>query len=79
MTTNEIQQAIVWVLRYGPLDHWEIATETHQAPFRILAELKALRREQLVRCKGQQWSLTSLGYEAAYAADQLTIHKEANG
>lgn len=79
-TSQQIQRRIVETLRNGGLNHYQIASEINHAPFRVRAELKALRRERLVRDhvapREIVWELTSLGYEAAYAGEQLTIDQE---
>lgn len=77
MTSVEIQRAILRSLRWGKLDHFQIAADITQAPFRVRAELKTLRRERLVRdelaARGVLWELTSLGYEAAFHNEQLEL------
>lgn len=75
MTT--IKGAIVDALRHEPLNHYDIATRIHTAPFMVRAELKALKRDRLVRDyidqRGHMWELTDRGHRAAYSNDQLEL------
>lgn len=64
MTSTEIQREILLELRSDArgLDEFQIAASTGQATFRVRAELKALKREWLVREtlheRGALWFLT---------------------
>jgi predicted transcriptional regulator len=77
MTTAEIRTQILRALRYGPLDHLEISPEIDQAPLRIHAELKVLRREGLVRNQLRAghgllcWELTERGHHCVDVSDEL--------
>lgn len=77
MTSHELQRKIVVALKYGKLDHFQIAADICQAPFRVRAELKALKRECLVReefgAENVLWELTSVGYAAAWEVDQMAL------
>lgn len=72
MTTEQIQAMILAALRRDPhgLDHWQIAATIAQAPFRVRAELRVLKRRGLVIDHGSRivWTLTSQGW---HHADQL--------
>lgn len=74
MTSLEIQQQILVALRHGPLDYFQVAADICQAPFRVRAELKALKRERLVREEWQStkivWELTEVGLSAAWCSEQ---------
>ena len=80
MTSYDIQRLILRELRHGPLNHFEVATAIDQAPFRVRAELKSLKRARLVRevLTGQHhvWRLTEAGEREAWTAEQLTMGKE---
>lgn len=77
MTSPEIQRLIVRALRHGPLDYFQVAADITQAPFRVRAELKALKRERLVREKlaprAVHWELTEIGMAAAWQCEQTTM------
>ncbi len=74
MTSTEIQREILLELRTDArgLDEFQIAASTGQAAFRVRAELKALKRQRLVREslheRGVLWFLTPLGAEGASTA-----------
>ncbi len=67
MNSAEIQREIIHALsRDTPgLDRFQIARSIGQAEFRVDAELKALKREQLVDEAGTLWRLTARGYGRA--------------
>lgn len=69
MSSVSVQREILLALRTDThgLDQFQIAASTGQAVFRITAELKALKRDQLVRETphehGVLWFLTIRGQE----------------
>lgn len=69
MSSVGIQREILLALRSDTrgLDQFQIAASTGQAVFRVTAELKALKRDQLVRDTPHQhgvlWFLTIRGQE----------------
>lgn len=67
MNSAEIQREIILALSrdIGGLDRFQIAASIGQAEFRVGAELKALKREQLAKEAGKLWRLTVRGYERA--------------
>lgn len=73
MTSQQIQRLIVIELRNGPLDQFQIAAGIGQAPFRVRAELRHLKRDRLVRdyINGGRldWELTAKGLREAFAVD----------
>jgi predicted transcriptional regulator len=77
MYLSEIRERILATLRHGALNQYEIADELSEAPFYVNAELKGLRREQLVRDrldpKGHLWELTDRGHGILAGRDQLEI------
>ena len=78
MTSHEIQLLILRALRFGPLNHFEIAVEIDQAPFRVRAELHRLKAERYVTERvapdDHSWKLTERGYRVASQQDQLELH-----
>lgn len=66
MTSAEIQRMILDELAHGVSDHFQVAANIDQAPFRVRAELKAMRRDRLVRerttIEAHDWSLTPRGW-----------------
>jgi predicted transcriptional regulator len=76
-TSEQLQADIMIALKHGKLDQYQIAADITEAPFRVRAELKELRRRRLVReeygARAVLWELTESGYTAALAADQLQI------
>mgnify|MGYP001363872148 CR=1 FL=1 len=75
---QQIKRRIVLELRHEPLNHYVLAAELREPPFRVRAELKALKRDRLVRdiytSNGQHvWQLTERGERAAYETDQLEL------
>ena len=66
MHLTEVKERMLATLRHGALNEDEIAAELDEALFHIKAELKALRRERLVRDRldprGHLWELTDHGY-----------------
>jgi len=78
MILNEIKRAILQALRDGrPHNLFELANEIDHAPFNVNAELRALRREQLVRdtigIDAHNWTLTDRGWRLIYNGDQLEL------
>lgn len=79
MTSVEIQTLILKSLRHDAkgLDHFQIAADTGQAPFRVRAELRVLRRGRLVRdylgFGRVMWCLTGRGWDQVHGADQLEL------
>ncbi|MDQ2896696.1 MAG: hypothetical protein M3Y09_13800 [Actinomycetota bacterium] len=68
MNSAEIQREIILALSRDTgsgLDRFQIAASIGQAEFRVGAELKALKREQLADEAGKLWRLTARGYERA--------------
>lgn len=49
MTSTEVQELILEKLSHGPFGPYVIAEAIKEPPFRVRAELKALKRQQLVR------------------------------
>lgn len=68
MNSAEIQREIILALSRDTrgLDRFQIAASIGQAEFRVGAELKALKREQLADEAGKLWRLTARGYERAH-------------
>lgn len=62
---TDIQRELLGALAAEPLDHYMLAATTGQAPFRVRAELQALRRDRLVRSAIRRdrivWELTARG------------------
>lgn len=73
----ELKRRILEELRPGPLHLYELSTELDEAPFRVRAELKGLRRDRLVRDRLKQdradWELTDRGHRRLAALDQLEL------
>jgi DNA-binding HxlR family transcriptional regulator len=73
LTDAGTRQLILRALREGALDHFQIAADIGAAPFLVRAELKRLRREQLVSehlvRTTVAWHLTEKGVELAAGAD----------
>jgi predicted transcriptional regulator len=73
----EIRRRILVGLRQGPLDLYQLAADLTEPPFRVRAELKALRRDRLVSnriANGRiEWTLTERGETIAYHEDQLQL------
>jgi DNA-binding IclR family transcriptional regulator len=59
------RKAVLRALRHGPLDLYELATETAIAPFTVRAILQGLRRELLVSerytLRAREFELTTRG------------------
>lgn len=76
-TSAQLQTDIMSALVHGSLDQFQIAADVSDAPFRVRAELRELRRERLVRekygARSILWELTDAGYTAALAANQLEL------
>ena len=73
----DIRRRILVALRHGPLDHFALAADIGEAPFRVRAELKALKRDRLVnnRIDGGRiaWYLTERGERIAHHEDQARL------
>jgi predicted transcriptional regulator len=73
----EIRRRILVGLRDEPLDYYRLAVGIGEAPFRVHAELKALRRDRLVHTRLAgcriEWQLTDRGERIAHHEDQLSI------
>lgn len=76
-TSTELQREIMHALIHGGLDQFQIAADIGDAPFRVRAELRELKRDRLVRDRvgprAITWELTDRGYTTALAADQLEL------
>jgi hypothetical protein len=76
---NALQHAILSALRYGPLNQFQLAAELDEAPFRIRAELKWMRRERLVIDRLDtaevSWLLTDQGAGIAWAQAQPELFR----
>lgn len=76
-TSAQLQADIMHALIHGGLDQYQIAADVSDAPFRVRAELREIKRDRLVRERhGPRaiiWELTDKGYTTALAADQLSI------
>lgn len=74
---TERQRLILAQLRHGGRDHYQIAADLIEAPFIVRAELKAMKRDRLVREKldrrGHTWELTPHGEGVAWSSAQLKI------
>lgn len=73
MNATELRAEILRTLRDGELNLYELADTIDQAPFRVRGELKAMKRDRLVREHvGQHhtWELTGSGTRAAWAGEQ---------
>lgn len=80
MTSHEIQMMIVRALRDGEqLDHYELAKMIDQAPFRVRAELRALKRDRYVReqlsPEAHTWTLTPPGERLAWKTEQREMFR----
>lgn len=81
MTSQEIQRALTIAL--GAYDgghganHFDLAAEVDQAPFRVRAELRELRRQRLVRevltPAEHVWMLTARGWEMYFSLLRQTL------
>lgn len=76
-TSQQLQRDIMHALIHGGLDQYQIAADVADAPFRVRAELRHLKRDRLVRDKAGAraitWELTDRGYTTALGADQLEL------
>ena len=65
-----IQRAILQALRFGGLNQYEVAEVIDEAPFRVRAELLALKRDRLVtarRGRGELvWEATDAGLDITW-------------
>lgn len=77
MTSEEIQRDIIRALRDDKLDYYQVAADIGQAPFRVRAELGALRRRRLVvsefTATAVKWALTPRGVQLAWEVDQTSL------
>lgn len=77
MHVSEPKRLIMRALEHGPLDEWAIAADTGLAPFHVRADLKGMRRDQLVTALHAgprlRYELTTRGYAALYEPDQLRL------
>lgn len=73
----DIRRRILVALKHGHLDLYAIAADLSEAPFRVRAELKELRRDRLVRDHigpaGHRWELTDRGSTIAHHEDQTQL------
>lgn len=76
-TSAQLQADVMHALAHGGLDQYQIAADVADAPFRVRAELRELRRRRLVHDRftprAVVWELTEAGYTAALAANQLEL------
>lgn len=74
---TERQRLILAQLRHGGRDHYQIAADLVEPPFAIRAELKALKRDRLVReridRRGHLWELSAHGERVAWSNNQLPL------
>jgi predicted transcriptional regulator len=74
---TEQQRRILAELRHGPLNQMDIAVSIMAAPFTVRGDLRALRRDRIVRERftrdGHVWELTNQGHAIAWQADQLAL------
>ena len=75
MTPTTVQREILQALKHGALGLFELAGEIDQAPFTVRAELRALRRQELVyqRVGYSPWFLTERGSQLAWSDSQLRL------
>ncbi len=77
MWVSDIHMEILETLRFGRLDHFQVAATVAQPAFRVRAELKELKRERLVNERfapdGHTWGLTRRGEELAWRHGQLRL------
>lgn len=72
MSALHIRREVMLSLRYGELNQYDLADAIGEAPFRVRAELKAMKRDRLVRehvGKHHTWELTGHGMRAAWAGE----------
>jgi predicted transcriptional regulator len=73
----DIRHRILTALKHGHLDHFSIAADLGEPPFRVRAELRELRRDRLVRDHigpaGHRWELTDRGAAIAHHEDQTQL------
>lgn len=71
---HERQRKIIQALKEGGLDPYKLAEKIDEPAYVVIAELKQLRRRQLVRgtilINSMRWTLTDRGTRIAYHADQ---------
>lgn len=77
MTPQQRRDAILEALKDGGLDQFQIAATIADAPFQVRAELKAMRRDRLVRDRltprAHIWELTEFGARVVWEVRQLQI------
>lgn len=77
MTSEQIQARILPELSNGPVELYDLAATLDEAPFRVRAELRALRRQRLVReivrADLHAWQLTDAGFAALFPIQQKTL------
>jgi predicted transcriptional regulator len=77
MYLTDTKRAVLRALKHGPLDHYQVAADLSEAPFLIEAELKGLKREQLVKFEytrnSRIWKLTERGERVAWGNEQLEL------
>jgi hypothetical protein len=74
---TERQNLILRALRTGPLDLMTLSDQIEEPPFAVRAELRAMRREWVVRNRltpnRALWHLTPYGERVAWELDQLEL------
>lgn len=70
MTSSDIQREILLTLRHGEQHYIELADSIDQAPFRVRAELRSLKRlgavSDHIDAAGTVWRLTPSGERLAW-------------
>ena len=77
-SSAEIHRKIAQLLHHaGAQNMYTIAEDIGQAPFRVRAELRVMRRHRLVAemitRESHLWELTPAGHHVAAAADQMEM------
>lgn len=76
-TSHDIQRLILRALEYGPHNMYEIAEVIDQAPFRVRAELRVLKRGRYVKgmigSDRYVWEITDLGRRILSEGRQMRI------
>ena len=71
MYLEPIKRSILAALRWEPLDHFQVAATLGEPPFRVRAELRALKRDRYVSDRiddhGHRWMLTNRGIKTIEA------------
>ena len=77
MTSQELQDRLLEELSRGPAGAYILAGELHEPPFRVLAELSALKRARLVTehfsTDARLFSLTGSGIARLGGINQLKV------